>query len=78
MAKSELVKHAETFEDRVVLGNFLAWLGDEGIRLCEHYDPEVPHLWQPIRQTCPQLLDKYLGIDPVQLEKERRELIKQG
>lgn len=77
MAKSELEKHAETFEDRTVLDAFLDWLDEEGIWLYESNDPESPHWRQPIRQTRHQLLDEYFGIDPVQLEKERRALIMQ-
>ena len=81
MDMSELEKNSWTFEQRQVIGEFLDWLNENEILLGEYIKPykamDIERL-APILKNSQELLDKYFDIDPVQLEKERRELLEQA
>lgn len=80
MEMNELEKNSWTFEQRQVIEEFLDWLNEkeillgEYIKLSEGYAERLA----PILKNRQELLDKYFDIDPVQLEKERRELLEQA
>ena len=75
---NELEKHSKTFEQRRIVQEFLDWLNENEILLGEYIKPykamDVERL-APILKNSQELLDEYFDIDPVQLEKERRELL---
>ena len=81
MEMNELEKHSQTFEQRRGIEEFLDWLNENEILLGEYIKPykamDVERL-APILSNKQELLDKYFDIDPVQLEKERRELLEQA
>ena len=81
MEMNELEKHSQTFEQRQAIEGFLDWLNEMEILLGEYIKPykamDIERM-APILKNRQELLDKYFDIDPVQLEKERRELLEQA
>lgn len=78
---SELEKHSKTFEQRRTIGEFLDWCNENKILLGGYIKPfkdSDTERMAPILQNRQELLDKYFDIDPVRLEKERRELLEQA
>ena len=78
---NELEKHSKTFEQRRIVEEFLDWLNENEILLGEYIKPykamDIERL-APILKNRQEFLDEYFDIDPVQLEKERRELLEQA
>jgi hypothetical protein len=75
-----LTRHSRTFNHRVVIMEFLEWIGSKGIDLCtipEEYKDSFNPRWCPISKTKDTLLNEFFDIDGTQLEKERRELLDQ-
>ena len=76
--ESMLQKHSKTHSERVVIMQFLEWIGIKEIDMCiipeQYKDSFNPH-YCPISKSKDALLDEYFEIDAAQLEKERRELI---
>jgi len=61
--------------DSQKLGEFLDWLGHEGLTICT-FDPqreEAP--WLPLYRPLSQLLADYFGIDLAILEAEKRAML---
>jgi len=78
---SELEKHSQTVEQRKTIEEFLDWLNEGKILLGSYiklYEDSDTEEMAPILQNRQELLDEYFNIDPVQLEKERRELLEQA
>jgi len=77
---NELEKHAWTCEQRGVIEEFLDWLNENEILLGEYIrlSEGCAERLAPILKNRQELLDEFFGIDPVQLEKERRELLEQA
>lgn len=73
-----LRRHSKTWDHRVVIMEFLEWIGSKNIDLCiipkQYEDSFSPH-YCPISKSKDTLLNEYFDIDSTQLEKERRELI---
>ena len=79
--ESMLDLHSKTFEERRTLLNFIEWLNQKEMRLCEipecykdRFDPS----WMPITKNDDSLLDDYFEIDAAQLETERRALLEEA
>lgn len=75
---SELEKHSQTVEQRKTIEEFLDWLNENKILLGGYIKPfkdSDTERMAPILQNRQELLDEYFDIDPVQLDKERRELL---
>jgi len=73
-----LDRHSKTHSDRVVIMEFLEWIGSKSIDLCiipEQCEDDFNPRWCPISKSKDTLLNEYFDIDAAQLEKERRELI---
>lgn len=78
---SELEKHSQTVEQRKTIEVFLDWLNEKEISLGSYVKPfkdSDTERMAPIPKNRQELLDEYFGIDPVQLDKERRELLEQA
>jgi len=75
---NELEKHSKTFKQRVVVEEFLDWLEKEKIQLGSYFKDQDFVSLSPILQNRQELLDQYFGVDPVQLDKERRALLKEA
>jgi len=78
---NELEKHNKTFEQRKAIEEFLDWLNEGKIMLGSYIKPfkdsDTERL-SPILQNRQELLDQYFGVDPVQLDKERKALLKEA
>jgi len=75
---SELEKNSKTFEQRRIIGEFLDWCNEREISLGSYVKPfkdSDTERMAPIPKNRQEFLDEYFGIDPVQLDKERRELL---
>lgn len=74
---NELEKHSKTFEQRVVVEEFLDWLNEEKVLLGEYVKPggHCAERLAPILGNRQELLDRYFGIDPAKLDQERRKLL---
>lgn len=71
-----LEKHAKTHSERIKIKEFLEWLSEKGILLCNVPNPDyVTVHWHPVSQSIDQILDEYFKINQERLEKERRELL---
>lgn len=69
----ECEKLAALRNERSTICDFLEWLGERGMFLCRYEnDSQLP--W-PISASADELAMKYLGIDPVKLEQERRAML---
>ena len=72
----ELEKNSDTFEQRRTIGEFLDWCNEKEISLGSYIHPykdiDIERM-APILKNTQELLDEYFGIDPIQLERERRE-----
>ena len=72
---NELEKWSKVQENVVEIEEFLVWLGEKGIVLCESKEGE----WWPnyfiARKTFRELLEEFYEIDAVKLDKERRKLL---
>ncbi len=55
-------------------GEFLDWLSDKGIALCE-IDQNYYPMYVPVRKNTETLLAEYHGIDLNKVEKERKEML---
>jgi hypothetical protein len=78
MEMKELEKHSWSFEQRRVIEEFMDWLNEKKILLGEYVKPFKymdTERMAPILKNRQELLDEYFDIDPVQLDKERRELL---
>lgn len=76
---SELEKNSKTFEQRRTIGEFLDWLNEKEILLSTYIKfKNYAERLAPIPKNRQELLDEYFDIDPVQLDKERRELLEQA
>ena len=79
--KSMLDLHSKTFEERRTLLNFIEWLYQKEIRLCEIlkcYEEPFDPKWMPIIENDDTLLNNYFEIDAAQLETERRALLEEA
>jgi hypothetical protein len=73
-----LRRHSKTWDHRVVIMEFLEWIGSKNIDMCsipEQYKDNFSPRWLPISKTKDVLLNEYFEIDAAQLENERRELL---
>ncbi|MCK4497080.1 MAG: hypothetical protein KAU24_02735 [Candidatus Aenigmarchaeota archaeon] len=76
---SELEKHSQTVEQRKTIEEFLDWLNEKEILLSAYIKfKDYAERLAPILKNRQELLDEYFDIDPVQLEKERREWLEQA
>lgn len=58
------------------IGEFIDWLHEQGIQLCEWMDYEdAPAQYAPTTQTSEKLLAKYFDIDLNKVERERRAIL---
>lgn len=56
-----------------VVGDFLTWLEQQGVVLCEHRDGHnYPH---PVSRSIPKWLALYFEIDQDKLEDEKRDML---
>jgi len=62
-------------EARNTIVDFLGWLEEQGIFLCNRTRYDFNDLWMPQTETRHQLAHRYLGIDEGDLEHERRALL---
>lgn len=70
---SALQKFSETHDDRRVIEDFIEWLSQHRMEIGEWRDDSD---WLQVRAEKPDaLLMRYFEIDPVQLDRERRELL---
>ena len=79
--ESMLDLHSKTFEERRTLLNFIEWLNQKEMRLCEIpgcYKAKFDPSWMPITKNDDSLLDDYFEIDAAQLETERRALLEEA
>ena len=76
MEMNELEKHSQTFEQRRGIEEFLDWLNEKEILLSSYIKfKNYAERLAPVLKNGQELLDEYFDIDPVQLGKERRELL---
>lgn len=60
-------------EDSQKIGEFIEWLGEQGMEICvDCMDGE----YTPLRKTREQLLAEYFDIDLEKVEQERRKILK--
>ncbi len=71
--ESMLDKWDRVSEDALRVSDFLAWLSEQKLFICNLYDN--PDRWLPTMDKHDTIIDKYFGIDQNQLEKERRNLL---
>lgn len=74
MEISELDKWSNYLPSREIIEDFLDTLLVRGIELAK-YSEEYENFMLPIMTRRDDLLDEYFGINRIQLEKERRELL---
>ena len=72
---NELEKWSENLETRNLLIDFLHDLNKKNIHLCEPYTGT--DLYVMIMKKYEDVVDEFLGIDQIQLEKERRKLLEE-
>lgn len=73
---NELEKYNKTLKQRGIVGEFLDWLNKEKILLGTYIKfKDYAERMAPILQNQEELLDQYFGTNPVQLDKERKELL---
>lgn len=70
---SEIEKHADTMGQRRVLQDFIEWLGEQRLEVAAWNDRGT--YMRPVTEMPDRMIDRFLGIDPVALENERRELL---
>lgn len=70
---SEIEKHADTMGQRRVLQDFIEWLGEQKLKVAA-WSPLGTQM-HPVTEMPDRMIDRFLGIDPVALENERRELL---
>jgi len=68
---SELEKLRSVQERSQAIGDFLGWLGEQGIFLCRSQERG----FYPIPETTEQLLAKYFNIDLNKVEQEKRAIL---
>lgn len=80
MDTSECGKLAAAADERRAICDFLEWAGSQGILLARHQ--HVAEYRNPQLAVVPEQADqivlRYLDIDPVALERERRALLAQA
>ena len=69
---NQLKKWDEAHDEAVDITNFLTFINSKGINLCE---VDTWDQFMPINKSQTDLIYEYFGINPVKLEKERRELL---
>ena len=57
-------------------GEFLEWLGSQGILLCS-IPPDYDHTWLPIHRNVQDLLAEFFEIDLDKIEVEKRQMLDQ-
>lgn len=61
-----------------VIGEFLDWLSQNGMTVCERSEGLRGTQFVPVRENADALLARYWGIDLVALECERRAVLEQA
>lgn len=61
-----------------VIGEFLDWLSENGLTVCERSEGLRGTQFVPAREDAQALLARYWGIDLVELEGERRAVLAQA
>ena len=69
-----LSKMEDVHGESQVVGEFLEWLKEQGMTVCEPSEfATMP--WMPVRQTTEALLARYFEVDLVAAERERRAVL---
>lgn len=71
---SELERLSKIKEKSQTIGEFLEWLNEQGITLCERY--KDTEMFYPIVGSREQLLAEYYGIDLGKVEAEKQAILK--
>lgn len=71
----ESAKLLEVHEQSQAIGEFLEWLGSQGIILSEHY-ADTDRLW-PIHKSFTSLLADFFEIDLNALDKEKQAMLEE-
>lgn len=60
-----------------IIGEFIEWLAENGMQICEYQDEEESDddAYWPIRRSMEQLLADFMGIDLAKAEKEKRAIL---
>lgn len=61
--------------ERSTINQFVEWLQEKGIWLCDRDEGSNFAEYRPITKRSDELVLEYLEIDPVALEKERRQIL---
>ena len=60
------------------IGNFIEWLGENGMTICsEDRSPYLPDEYVPIRRTTEELLADHFEIDLNRLEAEKEAMLEE-
>lgn len=64
-------------DERSTINDFLEWMQEKYGAFLARYDrdSEFPDLLWPLRKSADALAQEYLGVDPVKLENERRDIL---
>ena len=71
----ELEKWSKVHENVREIEEFLVWLNEKGIVLCEYKEDTFSLRYFIARKTFRELLEEFYKIDAVKLEQERRKLL---
>lgn len=68
----ELAKMEGVSAESQAIGNFIEWLGENGMAICQTEDGLRGPRFFPVMEQVEQLLARHFGIDLVKVELERR------
>lgn len=57
------------------IGDFLEWLDENGMVVCQRTDNNVHNLYWPVAKSVEQLIAEFFGLDRKKLEDEKRAML---
>lgn len=72
MTKTMIERHSETWDDQVILAEFVEWLNRQGYAITSLTEEMYGEL-----ANTDHLISQYFGIDRAELERERRALLRE-
>lgn len=72
---SELDKMLAARDESQAIGNFIEWLGEQGMSICTYNETRYAYAYSPHRKSIEEILAQYFEIDLGKVEQERRVIL---